>query len=550
MKKTLLFLAVVLMSLGVMAQSNAYVKITSLSDLHSGDKVILIGYNHDGETMVMSYQKNNNRHAFVVTENAGTVVTSIATVPGSETDAYEFTVGGSTGAWTFLDEVTGGYLYAPGGGNYLKTQSTLDNKGEWTITMDADGGCVPVSNGGVEQCIMRYNNTSTLFGCYKESSTINDLVYIFKLDGEPVIDPEPSNYPTNFVATVDLTNVVLNWNLSTGGQLPRGYLLLGSTGSINVPVDGITYEDDLEAGDGHVAINLNANEDMWGFHGFPANSTVHFAIFPYTNSGANIDYKTDGSYPTVNVTIDDIYCLVYNDFSETLEPMMPINVEGDQEWYIREQNSVTFAEMNGYVSGTYNKNEDWLITPNMLANGTFEKVQFSFKSCCAYTGDNLKVMLSYTYNGVNMPGEFDWIDITNEFSMPQEGDPNYTWIDSGVLTLDNLDNKEALYIAFVYHSTTESGKIWRVTEVNAYGTGYDAVGENIETSLSVYPNPASSSIRIDAESAAELQVLDMAGRLVMSVNVVEGANTISVADLQSGVYFVKMNGSVVKFVKK
>ena len=44
--------------------------------------------------------------------------------------------------------------------------------------------------------------------------------------------------------------------------------------------------------------------------------------------------------------------------------------------------------------------------------------------------------------------------------------------------------------------------------------------------------------------------MDMAGRTVMTVNAVEGVNAISVADLESGVYFVRMNGAVVKFVKK
>ena len=42
----------------------------------------------------------------------------------------------------------------------------------------------------------------------------------------------------------------------------------------------------------------------------------------------------------------------------------------------------------------------------------------------------------------------------------------------------------------------------------------------------------------------------MAGRTMMVVNVVEGENTINVADLESGVYFVRMNGAVVKFVKR
>jgi len=55
---------------------------------------------------------------------------------------------------------------------------------------------------------------------------------------------------------------------------------------------------------------------------------------------------------------------------------------------------------------------------------------------------------------------------------------------------------------------------------------------------------------INAEQAAEAQIMDMAGRMVMVVNVNEGENAINVAELSNGVYFVKMNGTVVKFIKR
>ena len=62
MKKLLLFLAVVLMGMSMMAQST-YTMIASESELNAGDKVLLVGYNADGQAFVMSYQKTNNRHA-------------------------------------------------------------------------------------------------------------------------------------------------------------------------------------------------------------------------------------------------------------------------------------------------------------------------------------------------------------------------------------------------------------------------------------------------------------------------------------------------------
>ena len=131
MKKALLFLAVVLMGLGVMAQTT-YTRVNSETELSSGDKVIFVGFHDDGTIWAMSYQKTNNRKAVQVTLVGDDITTVVATEPGS-TVPFEFTIGGQSGAWTFFDEVTNGYLYASGGGNYLKTQGTLDDKGQWNL---------------------------------------------------------------------------------------------------------------------------------------------------------------------------------------------------------------------------------------------------------------------------------------------------------------------------------------------------------------------------------------------------------------------------------
>ena len=47
MKKVLLFLAVVLISLSAMAQTTTYTRVTSASQLSAGDKVILVGIRDD-----------------------------------------------------------------------------------------------------------------------------------------------------------------------------------------------------------------------------------------------------------------------------------------------------------------------------------------------------------------------------------------------------------------------------------------------------------------------------------------------------------------------
>ena len=548
MKKALLFLAAVLIGFGAMAQTNTYTKVTSPSELNAGDKVLLVGYHEDGTVWAMSYQKTNNRHAVEVTEDGGSITTSVAVSSSSQTEVYEITVGGQNGAWTFFDELNNGYLYAAGGGNYLKTQGTLDSKGEWTLTMDGDG-FVPTSNGGVEQNIMRYNmnqqNNAPMFGCYKSSSNVTGLVYIYKAGGAPTIDPEPSEYPTGFVAMVDRTSVILTWGQSAGAQLPRGYVIIGSTGAINMPVDGTPIANDLNAYDGNVAYNVMFGTESFTFTQLPGNTTWTFAIFPFTNSGDNIDYKADSSYPSDNATMSDLYGVLYTDFANGLAPFTAYSVEGDQSWTTSVYDGIPFAKMSGYA-GSAHANEDWLISPNLFANGSFENMTISFDNATQFDGPALQVLISNQYDGMSDPTEFEWADITDDFMWSQG---NYEWTNSGEIYLEDIEATR-VYLAFVYTSTDSEAATWEVTNVQINGTGYDAVAENEAVAFNLYPNPASSSINVVAENDCEIQIMDMAGRMVMVVNAVEGENAINVAELESGVYFVRMNGAVVKFVKR
>lgn len=543
MKKTLLFLAAVLMSLSMMAQTTTYTKITSESELSAGDKVLLVGIKDDGSAFAMSWQKSNNRGAVAVTNEGGSITTTVAVDPNSQTDPFELTVGGQSGAWTFFDEVTNGYLYAPGGGNYLRTQATNNANGEWVLAVDQDG-FKPTSNGGVDQKYMHYNGGSTLFGCYNESSTVTGVVYIFK-GGEPSLDPEPSNYPTNFNATLSITKANLTWTASTGAQLPRGYVVLGSTGNINAPVDGSPVENDIDPTDGNVAYNTIGT--AVSFDQLPANTTWTFAIFPYTNSGANIDYKTDGSYPTATITTQNVNCIFASDFQNGLTPFIAVSIEGEQEWETASYDGVYFAKMSGYTSSkAYVKNEDWLITSDIIDGDAYSSLTIAFMNAYKYDGDALQCLYSTNYDGMSDPTEssFTWTNITNNF---QWSAGEYAWVETNHEL--NTAGMQHLYVAFKFTCTNEKSSTWEIADFKVY-EGYDAVNENEAVSFNLYPNPANNSINVVAESAAEVQIMDMAGRTVMTVNAVEGVNTINVADLANGVYFVRMNGAVVKFVKR
>jgi len=77
----------------------------------------------------------------------------------------------------------------------------------------------------------------------------------------------------------------------------------------------------------------------------------------------------------------------------------------------------------------------------------------------------------------------------------------------------------------------------------------DGVEENDAASISVYPNPAHDYIRIDTQSIAHVQRVDIynsTGQMVLSTTETE----ISVSTLPQGVYFISVFTENQKFVER
>ena len=545
MKKVLFsLLALLLLSVSGFAQTT-YTMVNSAAQLEPG-QYILVGYDNEGQAFVMSYQKSNNRHALNIDENGGVITATVATDPSQQDLPFEFTLDGAPGAWTIYDPLNNGYLYAPGGGNYLRTQTDLNDNGRWTITDGDEGGMVPVSNGGVEQCYMRYNITSTLFGCYKESSNVAATVYFFKVGGAAQPDPEPSNYPTQFTAAPDGVDVYVVWQDATGAQLPSKYLVLASTGNITVPVDGTPVPDS------DLAKNVPYGVNGVVFEGLEPNTTYHFAIFPYTNSGSNIDYKTDGTYPTAEATTEEVYVLLYEDFDDGLGVFFTFDAYGDQTWHQGTHQGTTYANMNGYADGAAHQNEDWLIGYAEIPNGLgFDEIWVEFRNAMKFEGDPLRVAISTDYDGISEPSDFEWEDITDAFDYSTG---NYEWVESGALDVSDIVGNHGFYIAFIYTSSDEAAASWEIDYVKVTGQHLTAVNENAATTVGVYPNPASAQVSFTLDSDAQVSVFDMTGRMVREMNATAGEAQLNVSELENGVYFVNFryaNGTtaVAKFVK-
>jgi hypothetical protein len=123
-----------------------------------------------------------------------------------------------------------------------------------------------------------------------------------------VYAPEPTNHPTTFIATANSSSqITLTWTDATVGQLPDAYLVKAAVdpSTPTAPVDGTA---EVNAA---LVKNITQGTQTAIFTGLSASTTYNFSIWPYTNSGTSIDYKT-GSQPTANATTNVI---TYNTYT-------------------------------------------------------------------------------------------------------------------------------------------------------------------------------------------------------------------------------------------
>lgn len=130
------------------------------------------------------------------------------------------------------------------------------------------------------------------------------------------IKAEPASHVFSFSATGSINSVDLSWIDATGSPAPDAYLVKVSDtdfSSISVPNDTSPEADDTDISDGSGALNINYGVESVSFSGLDETSTYYFKIYPYTNTGSDIDYKTDGTVPQDDATSLETPDIVLNE---------------------------------------------------------------------------------------------------------------------------------------------------------------------------------------------------------------------------------------------
>ena len=84
------------------------------------------------------------------------------------------------------------------------------------------------------------------------------------------------------------------------------------------------------------------------------------------------------------------------------------------------------------------------------------------------------------------------------------------------------------------------------------GTGIPSgIEENCENDFAIYPNPATEMLTIinNSNIGTEVEIVNMIGQVVKRCEIID-RKELNISDLESGVYFVKMNGVSMKLIVK
>ena len=87
-------------------------------------------------------------------------------------------------------------------------------------------------------------------------------------------------------------------------------------------------------------------------------------------------------------------------------------------------------------------------------------------------------------------------------------------------------------------------------KVTATATLTVSVAENNEVVFTMYPNPAKDFVTIESAKDAVVKIYSVNGQMLSQQNISEGINTIDLSNLNAGMYFISVDETMVKIVKK
>ena len=333
---------------------------------------------------------------------------------------------------------------------------------------------------------------------------------------------------TWMIKTTTSETIPTNWNVT-----------------INGPASGMTNDNMT-----FTAVGPASASYSWSFDGGnPATATGMSASTTFTTSGnhtVTLTATLDGTTATATKTVNIISCEAITlpwtcgfERNENLSCWTFIDADNDGhcwEYTSTAQNgqapltSLTHSGSEAYASASFINGvgvltpDNWAITPKLTIPANGATIEWWEAPLNVQYPDFYGVFVSTT--GTN-PSDFT--------QMIYSGNTNVSGWRKHSRSLGAFAGKE-IYVAFRHYNITDA--FWFAIDDIKVTAGNTASISDVENSnVVLYPNPVTNILNIEAQGIQEVNVLDVNGRTVMSL---QNTNRIDMSTLSNVVYFVRV----------
>ena len=469
-------------SSGTSETVDLYQEVTDISQISAGDKVIIASAS---VWKAMSTDQRTNNRGSATTYEYETDDTKTYFL---STDAVQvFTLGGnSSDGWSFFDGSK--YIYAASSSsNYLKSQTTNDDNGLWTISISGSVATI-TANGTNTHNLLQYNNSSDIFSCYGSAQTKGGVM-LYRRTGETatIVTSSSSSVTTNTtcVSGATIRAIGNSWITSAQGQKVKTVYQIVAKGFETAQTLSITSNTDPT----HFSASLAATAIPQEPSQLETTLTIE-----YTPTESNTHDQT-----TITLTAGDVTRTITINGRSVPQEFVLITKKGN--WYALPANMSQAGQHDGIN-----------VVPDDAANPTQVPVAsasalYSLKSvatsryasaggCVRLVGNDNKCLWATSTSGAT--------DIRNYAALGETNGAQYEW---------NLytENGTTYTITSPQHPDTEGGRklaygarfglYKQESEFYILPVGCSAQPENVEVS------PAREQVTISFESnATELVV--------------------------------------------
>jgi|GEM_PF-1016377 len=346
--------------------------------------------------------------------------------------------------------------------------------------------------------------------------------------------PQPSNNVTNFtVSATTQSTISLSWTDASGGQLPTSYLIKAAPNSaaISNPIDGTAETNST------LTKNVAYGVESVSFSSLASSTNYTFKIFPYTNSGADIDYLISATPETVGTTNEEASSIFCDDFEATLN-----------EWNItNDPVSGTGPILSADFGGANTTNQAILFdAPNGDTDYYTSSIEKTFGNI-----QNLSLSFSYYFEDYRGGEIAIYINNVKQYTLytDRTGDLLINSTDTDQWKQLTLDLSEATSTTGNYtlkiEGVSKTSTSWKdrvaIDEVCIFGTQTTATETLDQLNLSLYPNPSNGTFNLQLDDTSEtyrVHIIDVSGKTIYKDNLHKGENLIQLNENVKGIFIL------------